>query len=420
MNEITNQEEFLKWVNISPIDGEYYSKSSYRVGEGMLKITKAHLLNIDLENKHFEVTEFKDCIFDNCTFHNTFFASATLIKCHFRDCRFIWSKFIDVDLIQCQFEGCIITGLELADVEASKVLFINCGEILDLLIRSCQGRDFSFINSYIAFLDVEPNKSNQQDRIDFIECLVKESNFKRVDFSISVFENCSLSLNQFSDCIFSNKTLTENNGTPANEFNLIDIRTIINSTNQKADVLEKLFGIHNTDIKDYLIGLTSKIEFQSIFISYSFADKQFARTINEELMRRGILTFLWEKDAPGGMALKKIMEKGVKEKDRVLFIASKESLKSKACHFELTEGRRKQEKTWEEVLFPIHIDNYLFEVSKDQIRPLEVQEEYWKNIEELKSLHSIDFSNFHDTDVKNNIDFEKCIFHLIKSLRKEK
>jgi uncharacterized protein YjbI with pentapeptide repeats len=307
LKEITNQEDFLKWVNISPVDKDYYSKTSYHVGGGMLNITKAHLLNIDLENKYFESTEFKDCIFDNCTFHNTFFSSATLIQCHFRDCRFTWSKFIDVDLIQCQFEACIITGLELADVKASKVLFINCGEILDLLIRTGQVRDFSFINSYIAFLDIEPNKSAEKDKIDFIECLVKESNFDRVDFSISVFENCSLSLNQFSDCAFSNKTLTENNETPANEFNLIDIRTIINSANQKADVLEKLFGIHNTDIKDYLIGLTSKIEFQSIFISYSFADKQFAKTINEELMRRGILTFLWEKDAPGGKSLKKIM-----------------------------------------------------------------------------------------------------------------
>jgi uncharacterized protein YjbI with pentapeptide repeats len=293
----------------------------------MLKIREAHLLNIDLENKYFESTEFEDCIFDNCTFHNTIFNSSTLVKCHFRDCRITWSKFIDIDLIQCQFEACIITGLEMADVKASKVLFINCGEILDLSIRSGQGRDFSFINCYVAFLDIEPNKSPIKEKVDFIDCLIQESSFDRVDFSISVFEGCSLSLNQFSDCTFSDKTLIGGNVTPSNEFNLIDIRTIINSTNQKQSVLEKIFGIHNTDVKDYLIGLTSKIEFQSIFISYSFADKAFAKSINDELMRKGILTFLWEKDAPGGKPLKKIMEKGVKEKDRVLFIASK-NLKS--------------------------------------------------------------------------------------------
>ncbi len=418
MKEITSQEEFLNWINVSPIDKDYYYKTTYGVGGGMLKITKAHLINVDLENKHFVSTEFEDCIFDNCSFHHTFINSSTLTKCHFRDCRFTWSKFIDIDLIQCQFEACIITGLELADVKASKVLFRNCGEILDLQIRSGQGRDYSFINSYIAFLDIEPNKSKPKDRIDFIECLVKESSFDRIDFSISVFENCSLSLNQFSDCIFSSKTLISKNETPANEFNLIDIRTILNSTNQSPDILETLFGIHNTDIKEYLIGLTSKIEFQSIFISYSFADKEFAKIINAELMRRGILTFLWEKDAPGGKPLRKIMEKGVREKDRVLFIASKHSLKSKACHFELTEGRKKQESTWEDVLFPIHIDNYLFEVAKGDIRPKDVQDEYWENIEELKSLNSIDFSMFSKTNWSDNPEFEKSIFKLIKGLRK--
>jgi uncharacterized protein YjbI with pentapeptide repeats len=386
----------------------------------MLKIKKANLLNINLENKYFEFTEFEDCIFDNCNFHNTFINSSTLIKCHFRDCRFTWSKFIDMDLIECQFEACRITGLEMADVKASKVQFINCDEILDLLIRPGQGRDFTFINCYIAFLDIEPNKSAIKERIDFIDCLIQESCFDRVDFSISVFKGCIISLNQFSDCTFSDQTLIGGNETPSNEFNLIDIRTLINSTNQKKIVLEKLFGIHNSEIKEYLIGLTSKIEFQSIFISYSFADKAFANLVNDELMRKGILTFLWEKDAPGGKTLKKIMEKGVKEKDRVLFIASKNSLKSGACHFELTEGRKKQEKTWEDVLFPIHVDNYLFEVTKDDIRPIEVKDEYWKNIEELKSLNSLDFSAFSNKDISNNVDFEKCIFKLIKSLRKEK
>jgi hypothetical protein len=250
--------------------------------------------------------------------------------------------------------------------------------------------------------------------------LIKESSFDTIDFTDSVFEGCSLSLIQFSDCILTTQTLSSNNETPANEYNHIDIRTILNSNDQNINVLENLFGIHNPEIKDYLIGLTSKIQFQSIFISYSFSDKKFASIINSELMKRGILTFLWEKDAPGGKQLKDIMKEGVNKKDRVLFIASQHSLKSTACHFELTQGRKKQEKTWEDVLFPIHIDNYLFEIAKDKIRPKEVQEEYWQNIEELRSLNSIDFSEFQNVDTKQNIEFDKVLFKLIKGLRKEK
>jgi len=71
-------------------------------------------------------------------------------------------------------------------------------------------------------------------------------------------------------------------------------------------------------------------------------------------------------------------------------------------------------------LFPIHIDNFLFEITKDVIRPKDVQDEYWKNIEELRSLNSIDFSQFIENESSNDLEFEDCIFKLIKGLRKAK
>ena len=71
-------------------------------------------------------------------------------------------------------------------------------------------------------------------------------------------------------------------------------------------------------------------------------------------------------------------------------------------------------------MFPIHIDNFLFEITKDVIRPKDVQDEYWKNIEELRSLNSIDFSQFIENESSNDLEFEDCIFKLIKGLRKAK
>jgi hypothetical protein len=226
-------------------------------------------------------------------------------------------------------------------------------------------------------------------------------------------------MNQFSDCLLSKNTLSEFNETPGSEYNSIDLRTILNSIDQSPQVLISLFGIHHSKIKDYVFGLTSKIEFQSIFISYSFKDKDFAKKINNELIKKGIITFLWEKDSPGGKPLTKIMADGVKEKDRVLFIASKDSLRSKACQFELSEGRNKQEILWEDVLFPIHIDNYLFSVEKNNIRPKEMQDEYWENITELRSLNSLDFSQFLDSGNLDRGAFDDQIYRLVKGLRKK-
>ncbi len=420
---LKNKEEFLDWVKRPSItqSKQYFENNYYTVGEDMLFIKGLTLLNLNFENKNFESTDFENCTFENCKFFHTFISSCSLRNCRFVDCEITWSKFLNSDINTCQFEGCTIAGLELSDIISEKLLLINCGEVLDLQIRSGHQRDVTFINCYLAFLRIESNNSdtNVVDKLSFIECLINESSFNQVDMTKSEFDNCNLSLNQFTNCIFSAKTLKGNNQTPGSEFNSVDIRTILSSPNQESDILEKLFGIHSQEIKDYLIGITSKIQYQSIFISYSFSDKLIAKRINDDLFKRGILTFLWEKDAPAGKPLKDIMSSGVKEKDRVLFISSKNSLKSKACQYELTTGRQKQEQIWEDVLFPIHIDSYLFEVSQDQIRPIEMQNEYWRNIEELKRLNSLDFGDCFNEDGSVTEVYENKLFKLIKGLRKE-
>lgn len=386
----------------------------------MLHLKKLIVNDLSIDDRHFSSTEFKDCVFKNCTFTSSFIVSCTLIDCVFDNCTFFWSKFLESDLINTKFSNCTIGGLELCDVVIKDSSFVDCREILDLIIRGNWERQISFINCYIAFLDIEPIDKKNFEKIDFKECLIKESSFDRIDFSKSTFCNCSLALNQFTSCFLSENTLVENNETPGQEYNLIDLRTILNSDNLAGIVLQQIFGIHNSDIKEYIFGLTSKIEFQSIFISYSFKDKDFAQKINNELKSKGIFTFLWEKDSPGGQSLTDIMSNGINEKDRVLFIASKDSLKSKACHFELIAGRKKQEESWENVLFPIHIDNYLFNVKKENIRPLEAQEEYWKNIIELRSLNSLDFSGFTSDKQYTERDYNELIYRLIKGLRKSK
>lgn len=427
MNIITTKDEFIDWI--SKTDSDYNEKAfkynNYRVGSGMLKLNKVVVERIDITYKSFIATEFKNCVFVGCDFNHSVFSSCTFIKCKFIDCKFYESKFLELDLIDSTFDSCTIMSLELSDVIAERLLFIDCPEILDLRLRGFGSRIITFIRCYLHHLDIEPirfsdssPKEEDSEKIDFKDCVIKESSFDRIDFTKSVFRHCSLSLIQISSCELSSDTFDYSNKTPGNEFNMIDIRTILNSPTIEKTVLENIFGINSSDIKEYLIDLTSKIEFQSIFISYSFKDKQFAKTINEILNRRGIMTFLWEYDSPGGKSLKNIMTSNIKDKDRVLFIASKDSIKSKACQFELSKGREKQEITWNDVLFPIHIDNFLFDLEKEQIRPIENQDEYWKNIEELRKLNSLDFSEFVNPDSRDEHKFEKLIYRLIKGLRK--
>ncbi len=157
-------------------------------------------------------------------------------------------------------------------------------------------------------------------------------------------------------------------------------------------------------------------DYCSLFISYSFKDQDFVKRLNELFLGKGIKTFLWEKDAPYGNSLSDIMFENVNKYDKVLFVSSENSLKSEACHFELSQARLRNDKLWKNIIFPIHIDNFLFNVRKEQIRPLDKQDEYWKNILELRQIHSADFSIF--VNNYSNEEFIPAFRKVLKDLEK--
>ncbi len=112
------------------------------------------------------------------------------------------------------------------------------------------------------------------------------------------------------------------------------------------------------------------------------------------------------------------MTSGIGAHDKLLFIASEHSIRSKACQFELTTARKKQEVSWENVFFPITIDDYLFKVKKNQIRPVELANEYWENIEEIKRVNALDFSPFNNKKFEED-DFNNMFQKIVDGLKIE-
>ncbi len=182
-------------------------------------------------------------------------------------------------------------------------------------------------------------------------------------------------------------------------------------------ILKEFFNINNPDIKKITQNITSEISFKSLFISYSFKDKQFAHLLNNELTNIGIKTFLWEKDAPGGHRLEEIMMININKHDKILFISSEHSIRSKACQFELTEARKKQEESWAiDIFYVVHLDNYLFGIKKNMIRPISKAEEYWENIEELRRVNSVDFSRF-VSQTFDPSEFDRAVKSIVVELK---
>ncbi|MCU0416335.1 MAG: pentapeptide repeat-containing protein [Cytophagaceae bacterium] len=421
--EITTQNQLLdlliKYNNEgSPIYKIYYdlhlSGTNQKYSE-LLEINKAIFKNYTFQEIRFSGFKFKNCQFNNCQFRNIDFSACEFESCQFNNIDmsssgFFESRFENVKIIKSK-----LSLIHFADVEISKTNFESCHELMDIYWGGTSFKNVNFNECFVNYNRFTDSYRDLEPTIEFNSCLLTRNYFSFLKLTTVKFISSVMNLNSFQNCILSRDSFQFIPNSKGTEFNSVDFTTIAESEILNQNDLYNLFGITAPDIKDYLYGLTNKINFQTVFISYSTENLDFAKKLNNALIDKGIITFLWEKDAPGGKQLKNIMKDNIKKYDRVLFIASEDSLKSPACQFELTEARLKQDKYWKDVYFPITIDDFIFKIQKEDIRPREDAEEYWKNILGLKEFNILDYSSFLKG---NNENFEKEIFKLIKDLKK--
>ena len=101
---------------------------------------------------------------------------------------------------------------------------------------------------------------------------------------------------------------------------------------------------------------------QSTFISYGGPDTDFAKRINDVLLKNGVVTFFFVKDAIPGQKLHRLMREGVNRHDRVILICSRASLNRSGVLNEIAETLQREARDGgKEYLIPITLDDYVFE-----------------------------------------------------------
>ena len=111
----------------------------------------------------------------------------------------------------------------------------------------------------------------------------------------------------------------------------------------------------------------SAIEFYSCFISYSHADKAFAKRVHDTLQGQGIRCWLDEHEILPGDKVGKEIDRGIRIWDKVLLCCSDEALSSWWVDKEITMTLGKEEELSKErgedvlALIPLDLDGYLFE-----------------------------------------------------------
>ena len=348
-----------------------------------------------------ENCQFKKCEFRNSRFSHLEFCwdNIEFAHCYFRNVQFDEGALYNIFFSNCEMYSTNLLGF----VPLSNVCFTKCN------IENSQ------FQSLVYYQDEKEIDTEFPD-LKFQGCSIEFSTFNSVDFINSFLVDVNLYKSSFIDCRIGKNTFINTKEDRFPNYASIDFQTIIKSDTIDSETLKRYFNIYDSDLKSTITQITTRIDFNTIFISYSFKDKVLANQINQILNQRGVKTFIWEKDAPGGKRLDDIMSVNIKKHDKILFIASQYSIKSKACQFEISQGRKKQEETWDSVFFPIHIDDFLFKVQQNQIRPIEKQDEYWENIKEIKRINSIDFSRFNTNEI-NLVDLESSVDNIIKEFK---
>ena len=165
-----------------------------------------------------------------------------------------------------------------------------------------------------------------------------------------------------------------------------------------------------------VLGLPPNKNYRSVFISYSTKDDAFATQVHDALSAFGVETFKFDVDAAEGDVLTAIMQGGIRSRDRLLFIASKRSIISDYCQYELTQIREKQEAMWDRMLITVRIDKFLLELNEIDI-PVSKRDTVLPNIHMLKEHYLTDWSPY--LDGENREGFQEAIKDMIvRSLKR--
>lgn len=241
----------------------------------------------------------------------------------------------------------------------------------------------------------------------FINADLSQTSFKNAYLSMTTFTSARLSKSDFKNAIFSNKFILYND--LSNILNLdktihhhsssLDIHTIYKS---KGNIpVEFLKGVGMDDqMISFVQSLKGAIQFYSCFISYSRENDDFATLLHDRLQGTGIRCWKDTKDLKTGDFIEDSINKAIKTHEKVLIILSKESINSKWVRREVKNALDRETKENKKILFPINIDNTVFE-----------DDSFWVKDIRLECLIT-DFSKWKDHD-----DFEKAFQKITADLK---
>jgi hypothetical protein len=141
----------------------------------------------------------------------------------------------------------------------------------------------------------------------------------------------------------------------------IDLETVYRSKGRIPEAFLRGAGVPE-DFIVYMRSLVGKaIDFYSCFISYSTKDGDFAQRLYADLQAKSVRCWKFDENAKWGEPVWGEIDAAIRHYDKLVVVCSKHSLQSVPVIREIERALQKEDREHRNVLFPIRIDDYLFD-----------------------------------------------------------
>lgn len=213
----------------------------------------------------------------------------------------------------------------------------------------------------------------------FSSANLENATLNACDLQLATFRWCTLRNTDFSHARFAGTVIGSGlnsvkglDTTVHHGPSIINTKSILSMKNNFSEHFLRGCGLLEDEINYYRQSLQSTVAYNSCFICYSTKDEAFASMLHRDLQVRGIRCWKWDFDAKTGQDLWAEVDGAINKHDKLLLIASKNSLVSPAVNREIERALQKEDALWvqkhegkfdgnTDVLFPIRLDDFIFE-----------------------------------------------------------